>query len=244
MRVCLLAIGLGLAPAGAPEDDSLQALAEALKPVLAKSLPPVLYEKSTNWGHQEMAPNGLRWHGLRAEVVKTPKNDGKWRKLRLTTQDLPKTLVINLSDLKDAGADRQTFKALLAFGAGVEYEQQNWDLGVRLWSASVKARMQLKVALECENVLRVEKTKGLVPDLVFRLRVTKADIGYEDFVVEHIAGVGGSAARLIGEAAHRSVKRWKPSLESELLARADAAIVKAADTRELRLGLGGLGKKK
>ena len=57
---------LATLPAGAAGDDSLHALTDALKPVLAKSLPPVLYEKSTDWGHQEPAPNGLRWHGLHA----------------------------------------------------------------------------------------------------------------------------------------------------------------------------------
>ena len=244
MRHRLLAVALLLAfplVAGA-DDDSLKALADALRPVLAKSLPPVLYEKSTNWGHQEMAPNGLRWHGLRAEIVKTPKNDGKWRKIRVTAQDLPRTLVLNLSDLKSAGADRQTFKTFLAFQAGVEYEQQTWDLGVRLHSGSVRARVQFKAALDCENVLRIEPTKGLIPDVVFRLRVTQADVSYDNLVVEHVAGVGGSAARLIGEAARGALKACKPSLERGLLARVNAAIVKAADTRELRLGLGGAGK--
>lgn len=246
MRYRLLATGLLLAlPLTAAADDAaLKALGDALKPVLAKSLPPVLYEKSSNWGHQEMAANGLRWHGLRAEIVNTPKNDGKWRKIRLTAQDLPKTLVLNLSDLKDAGAGRQTFKAFLAFQAGIEFEQQTWDLGVRLYSGSTRARLQLKATLDCENLLRIEPSKGLIPDVVFRLRVTKADVTYDNLVVEHVAGVGGSAARLIGEAARATLRACKPSLERDLLARVNAAIVKAADTRELRLGLGGVGKKK
>src|SRR5205085_10577946 len=124
------------------------------------------------------------------------KNDGKWKKVRVTTQDLPRTLVVNITDLQAPDADRQTFKVFLAFQAGVEYEHQHWDLGVRLWSGSIRARVQLKIALECENVIRVEEGKGLLPDVVFRLRVTKADARYDNLVVEHIAGVGGSAARL------------------------------------------------
>ena len=115
---------------------------------------------------------------------------------------------------------------------------------MRLWSGSIRARTQLHVTLDCESVVRVETKGGLLPDFVFRVRVTQAEVGYDDLVVEHIAGVGGSAARLIGEALHRSLHRWKPSLERDLLARADAAIVKAADTREVRLGLSGLLKQK
>ncbi len=67
MRLRRFAVGLLLAlPLAAhADDDSLKSLGTALRPVLVKSLPPVLYEKSTNWGHQELAPNGLRWRRLR-----------------------------------------------------------------------------------------------------------------------------------------------------------------------------------
>ena len=239
---------LGLALCGGshcqPSDDSVEALAAALKPLLADALPPVLYEKTTNWGHQELAANGVRWHGLRAEVIKVPRNDGKWKRIRVTAQELPRSLALVVTDFKTVDTDRQTFKVFLTFQAGLEYEQQNWDLGVRLWSGSVRARLQLKVALECENVIRVEQGKGLFPDLVFRLRVTSAHVSYDNLVVEHVAGVGGSAARLTGEAVRSALRQWKPSLERDLLARADAAILKAADTREVRIGLGGLLKKK
>src|SRR5437868_741675 len=100
----LFAAGLALAQAPGAADDSLVTLGAALKPLLAEALPPVLYEKSTNWGHQELAPNGGRWHGLRAEVVKVPKNDGKWKKVRVTTQDLPRTLVVNITDFQAVDA--------------------------------------------------------------------------------------------------------------------------------------------
>lgn len=243
-RLFAIACVLGCLAAGAaaqPPDD-VETLAAGLKPLLVAALPPVLYEKSTNWGHQELAPAGLR--ARRNGVREVLKNDGKWRRLRVTTQELPRTLTLRVSDFQAVDAERQTFKVSLAFQAGVEYEHQTWDLGLRLWSGSVRARLQLKVALDCENLIRVETGKGPLPDIVFRLRVTKAAVGYDNLVVEHINGIGGSAARLTGEALRSSLKRWKPALERDLLARANAAIVKAADTREVRIGLGGLGKKK
>src|SRR5207248_3153106 len=113
MRALGLLLGTAVLGVAQPADDSFEALAAGFKPLLAKALPEVLFEQSTNWGHQEPAANGLRWHGLRAEVVKTPKNDGKWRKVRLTTQDLPRTLVINISDFKAIDDQRQTFKVFL-----------------------------------------------------------------------------------------------------------------------------------
>jgi len=177
---------------------------------------------------------------LRQEVKLAPKNDGKWSRLRLTTQELPRTLTINITDFRAVDDEKQSFKVYLALQVGAEYEQQNWDLGVRMWSGSVRARLQLKLALDCENIIRVEQRKGRFPDIVFRLRVAKADVSYDRLVVEHINGVGGSAARLTGEALRSALKQWKPSLEHDLLARANAAIVKAADTREVRIGLAGL----
>jgi hypothetical protein len=232
--LCLLLLGVQ------PPDDSLESLAAGLKPLLARALPAVLYEKNTNWGHQEPAPNGIRWHGIHPEVVLTPKNDGHWRKLRIATQDLEHTLVLNVSDFKAVDAERQAFKVFLGMRVGVAYEHQHWDKGLRLWSGSIRARLQLKVALDCESLLRAQKSKGLLPDLIFRLRVTHADVGYDNLVVEHINGIGGSAARLIGETLRSTLKLCKPSLEQDLLDRADAAIIKAADTREVRLSLGRL----
>jgi hypothetical protein len=40
------------------------------------------------------------------------------------------------------------------------------------------------------------------------------------------------------------MKQWHPHVERDLLAKANAAIVKAADTREVRLSLGNLLKSK
>ncbi|HZT80272.1 MAG TPA: hypothetical protein VFA26_08625, partial [Gemmataceae bacterium] len=75
-------------------------------------------------------------------------------------------------------------------------------------------------------------------------RATKADLRYDNLVVEHVAGVGGELAKLIGDAFHGGLTQWRPALERELLARADAAIVRAADTKEVRVNLAGLFAKK
>ena len=68
----------------------------------------------------------------------------------------------------------------------------------------------------------------------------KADVSHEDLVVEHLAGVGGSGAKLMGEALHSGLQQWRPSLERKLLEKANAAVVKAADTKEVRISLGKL----
>ena len=70
-----------------------------------------------------------------------------------------------------------------------------------------------------------------------RMRVSDAKLNYFDFKVEHTAGVGGDTAKILGDAIHETVKTLKPSLEKNLRAKANAAIVKASDTKEVRLGV-------
>src|SRR5262249_27127878 len=91
----------------APVDLPTDALSPALKNVLIGALPQPLYEKSDNWGHQAMVPTGIRWtgHGLRrhAEIVRSPKNHGTWRKTKVTADNVDKDLVFELRGLQAAG---------------------------------------------------------------------------------------------------------------------------------------------
>jgi hypothetical protein len=84
---------------------------------------------------------------------------------------------------------------------------------------------------------RLEPNVTFVPDVIFRLRVRKADLQYDHFVTEHVAGLGGEPARLLGEAIRKSLR---PALEQRFLNQADAAIVKAGDTKQVRLSLASL----
>ena len=158
--------------------------------------------------------------------------------------DPKRTFDLRISDVKNVSDDKQTFRAHLTFQMGVLYDQQNWESGVRLWSGSVRARANVKAEMECENTLKMELAKNGLPDFVLRLRVAKAKCSYDNLVVEHINGLGGDGAKLIGRAVHEAMKQWRPDIERDLLAKANAAIVKAADTREVRVGFGGLLKSK
>jgi hypothetical protein len=98
--------------------------------------------------------------------------------------------------------------------------------------------------LRCEATARFEKTSSWLPELVYRLRVVNADVTYDDWKVTHVAGLGGELAEFLGDAAQKMVHELKPSLEEKLLAKAEASILKAADTKELRVGLGGVKREK
>jgi hypothetical protein len=222
----------------------LRNLAQAVRAYLIRNAPSPLYEGSPNWGHTAPAPSRLKWTGQgldsQVHVVKTEKKDGTWRHVRLWADNLPQSLVVELRNLQQLEPGRSTFETLLAFDARVELERQKWKKGVRLYSTSARARFRVRLTLYCELTSRVEKNGGVLPELVLRLHVVKADLGYEHLVVEHVTGLGGDAAKALGDLIHQAVQQWHPSLERQLLARADAAIEKAVDTKEIRLGLGSL----
>ncbi|MBI2806217.1 MAG: hypothetical protein HYX68_14645 [Planctomycetes bacterium] len=230
--------------AQAKKDEPLDQLARMVKPLLVSSVPSLLYQRVDNWNHQAMIPVGVKWRGLRPRVTKSLRNHGEWRKMKLTAQNLAGTLDLRIYDVKNITPEKPTFKVFLTFQMGVEYEQQNWANGARLWSGSIRARTQLRVDMDCEDTLRFDTTKGPLPDFVFRLRVTSARVQYDKLVVEHINGIGGDGAKLIGKAAVDTLRRWRPSIERGLLEKAGAAIVKTADTREVRVGFGSLFKAK
>lgn len=240
-----LASPAGAAPTPPPLPESaIKDLAHVLRKMIIQNLPPVLYEGNDNWGHQSNSFHALTWRankgGIRAEVHRKPKNDGMWRKVRVTPRHPETTLAFDLRNWQYAAAERMTFKALLVMDVNMEFEQQLWESGIRLYGGSTRARMRVLLSLDCELLLRVETTNSFLPDFIFRLRVLKSDLAYDNLVVEHTAGIGGTGAKLLGEALHRTVTQLRPDLERDLLAKANAAIVKTADTREVRLSLGSL----
>lgn len=243
--VAVLALPLLAIGKGPPAEDpgAADVLARNLRRYLLEHLPPVLFENSSNWGHQKQVTRGLRWEDdgkVLPQRQKKHKNQGVWRKTRVTPVTPQSTLVLQIRDVKKAGPDRRTFTTALGLELRVEAEQQNWRMGIRTLSSSFKARVRVLVTLNCEMTTKLVKGSGLLPDIVVRMRVLSSRIDYGDFVTEHALGVGGEVAEWIGDAGHRLLKLVKPSLEQKLLEKANAAIVKAADTKEVRVSLGGL----
>ena len=202
---------------------------------------PLLEDKST-WGHQEMVCVGVKWEKkgvlLKPEAIRSLRNEGVWRKFTITASDLDKALGLRVSDVKLPEPGRITFSASIQLPVNLKLEQQRWTSGVRLYTCETRARCKAILHLNCESTSRFDKKPdALLPDMVMRLRVVDAKLSYKDFVVEHTAGVGGDLAKFLGEATRESIKLLKPSLERDLLAKANAAIVKAGDTKEVRLGL-------
>jgi hypothetical protein len=201
------------------------ALAGNLRGLLLAHFPDPLFEDARQWNLQKLGPRGKL------------RNHGRWRRVRVSGRGVRDTLIVDLRDLQQPGGGRTTFSLYVSFDAVAELERQNWKMGVRVHSGSTRARFRVRLTLHCEATTRLEKGKDFLPDAVFRLRVVRSDLRYDNVVVEHTAGVGGEAAKVLGDAVIDGLRQWKPSLEQNLVAKANAAIVKAADTKEIRVNL-------
>jgi len=240
----VLAGTLAAAPPAPAEGPSADELASVMRTLLTSALPSPLVGKDFNWGHQVEVMNGVTWEG--DGILKKPhkqkklKNDGVWRKIRVEAFDPDKNLTLAVKNVQQPEKGRLTFDLVVALQTRITFEQQVWSRGTRLYSGETRARCRPIVLLKCESTSRVEKSGGLLPEVVFRMRVLDAKLSYDEFRVDHTAGVGGDLAKVMGDALHDTIKLWMPSLEKDMKAKAQQAIVKAGDTKEVKLGLGRL----
>ena len=230
---------------GQPAQQELPVAVKVLmRTCLIRAIPPTLYEKSYDWGRTRRFPSRieLQGKGLKAhvKVAESEKNNGMWRKIKLTSENMPQSLEFDVRNIQHAEPGRTTYDVFAAMDMRIYYDQQNWMAGARLSSGSVQARLRAKLTLSCGIDWRLDYSGGILPDAAISLHATAAKLSYEHLRVEHIAGIGGDGAKVLGETIYKLIQQAKPSLEKDLLAKADAAIVKAVDSKEFRIGLGKL----
>ncbi len=250
MRTMLLSLALAVPifadpPAGKPIDPPpAQDLEKIIRSMATAALPSPLIDQKLNWGRQKMVANGITWEKdgffLKPKTQEKLKNDGTWRKVKVEAVDPEKNLTVQVLNLKNPEKGKLTFDVLVTLPVKIQFEQQIWKAGLRLYSGETRAKCRPILGLRCESTSKVVKTGSLLPDVTFRLRVLDAKLSYDQFKVEHTAGLGGEAAEIIGNALHDTITQAKPSLEKNMLERANKAIIKAGDTKEIKLGLGKL----
>lgn len=233
-RTLSLSFAALLAAAGSAHSQapSTEELASALRGLLLTHLPTPLAHAEPNWGKQVEAIVGKNRNG-------SPKmrNHGVWRKVRITAISPEKTLQLHIRNVQQLDDRRTVFDLVIELDAQFDLEQQIWERGIRVYAGSSQARAKVSAAVTCEVTTRVDSKKGLFPDLIFTVGVTKADLRYRDLDFVRIGRIGGDGADVIGHALHDTLTTLRPSLEKDLLAKANAAIVKAGQAKEVRLSL-------
>jgi hypothetical protein len=224
------------------------ALATVLRDLLKKNLPDPVSKSNHNWGHQKAVTvevhhrDGLRFW---TEAVQEMRNDGTWRRTDIRIPDRDKiALAVTELTHPEEGKMLATV-SVVAERVELHFEQQLWRNGLRLYAGETRGHCKGALILKAEVTTKTEFKKGsFFPDISLKLQVTSAELFYEKLVVDHTAGLDGEAARALGDVTIGIVKAVKPHLEKDLLEKADAAIVKAARTKELTVTLDKLMKPK
>lgn len=239
--------GAGKAKAEAKPDPKAtdraeaDALAAVLRELLQKNLPDPLTRTSQNWDHQK-AVTVVKRHreGLRiwTEPVQEMQNDGVWRRITVRVPDSSKVVLAVLELTHPEENKMLATIGVQAERVDVHFEQQVWRSGLRLYGGETRGHCKGSLLVKVEVTTKTELKKGaFLPDVYLKMRATEAQLGYNDLVIDHTAGLDGDAAKALGDLAVKMIKSLKPDLERDLLEKGNAAIVKAAGTREVKTSL-------
>jgi hypothetical protein len=99
-------------------DNSPDALAGVLRRVLIEALPSPPYEDDRHWGAQKEV------HTITGKTKRM--NDGDWWKVKVTADNLPDTLILDLRDVRQPELGRMLFTTFLSFDGDVDYDKQEW----------------------------------------------------------------------------------------------------------------------
>ena len=216
----------------------------ALEKTVYTALPTPLYEGSDHWGDTKKSVNGLKWSG-KPELQYGDKNHGTWRKYRVTLdQPAPKHLRLRLNNVQSTGNNSLKFQIKVDADVEFDIHQQNWQAGIKLFDGTVKGRTTVKLMLSCESKLSIEPGVSLLPAIKYRLHVNDAKAGYDNLVFTHVPGLGGSAAKVVGNWTIDALTQMKPSLERKMIDKLTEKLKKAADTKEIQVSLSGIERKK
>jgi hypothetical protein len=238
----LRAFGLMLvfccAPLAAAEPSSAEALTPFVRSLLLQALPQPLGQSQGNWGQQHEVVVGMKWHKLKPEPMRSLRNDGLWQKARAEAIDPAHTLSFRMDSVEAVDANTTRFVATLGMEVRAVQEQQLWKSGVRLYSGEVRGRCHVAIRVVGEMNTKFERPAGqLLPTATVRVRLTEADVNYDHLVCEHILGMNGQPAKLTGDVMLKLLRQVKPGWETAQKDKANAMIVKAADTKEVRVEL-------
>lgn len=241
LRTVFLAV-LAASPAfaGGPTPDP-KALSALLRPMLLAALPNPLAVAPMGWGEQREVTIGVKWEKQRLLYKPVPmkavRNDGHWQKVTLTALDPAQSLTLSIRDVRIAG-EKTYFHADIGLNVRAVYEHQLWTLAKRVYAGETHVRCRAVLALTCELTSDAVLAPGaILPVLKIRARATEAKVGYSDLVCEHTLGVNGKPAELLGKTAIEVMRKVAPQVERDLLAQANKAVLKVADTKDVRVEL-------
>jgi hypothetical protein len=230
-----------------PKIEEVAAITKLMRDMALKHMPNPLVKANHGWGKQkEFAVGKVMLRNPNKVGPELPRemfNDGMWRRFTVTAREPAETLGIGISELVRPAEDTMFVTINVAMDINFRMEQQLWRRGLQLYSGETRGHCKGGVQLKAQVVHKVDFKAGLLlPEITLKITTTEAKLFYDKLVIDHTAGLDGEDAKAMGDLVIDLVKAMKPDLEKELLEKGNAAILKAAGTKEIKLQLDKLAK--
>ncbi len=225
-----------------PKAEEVAAITKLMREMALQHMPNPLVKSNDGWGKQKEFVVGkvmLRNpNKFGPEAPRELVNDGLWRRFTVTARDPADTLAIGITELVRPEADKMLVTINVLMDIDFRMEQQLWVRGRQLYSGETRGHCKGAVELKATVIHKTEfKPGSLFPEIALKITTTDAKLFYDKLVIDHTAGLDGEDAKKVGDLVIDFVKTNMPELEKQLLEKGNAAIVKAAGTKEVRLQL-------
>lgn len=216
-------------------------IAKLMREMALQKMPDPLLKADDGWGKQKEFAVGkvmLRNPNRLPEAPKQLFNDGMWRRFTVTARDPAETLGIGITEMTRPTDNQMLVTINVAMDINFRMEQQLWVRGRQLYSGETRGHCKGAVQLKAKVDHKTEfKPGSLLPDVALTITTTDAKLFYDKLVIDHTAGLDGEDAKKVGDFVIDTIKTVMPDLEKQLLEKGNAAIVKAAGTKEVKLQL-------
>ena len=230
-----------------PKPEEVAGVTKMMREMALKNMPTPLVTANDGWGKtKEFAVGKVMLRNPNRVGPEMPRerfNDGLWRRFTVSARDPAETLGIGITELVRPTDDTMLVTLNVAMDINFRMEQELWKRGIRLYGGETRGHCKAGVQLKLKVVQKLQfKPTALVPDVILTITTTEAKLFYDKIVIDHTLGLDGVDAEKAGDFVIDLVKAVKPDLEKELLEKGNAAIVKAAGTKEIKLELDKLSK--
>jgi len=209
---------------------------------IALILLPQKFDDEKGWGDEKRIQSGLNVDFDDGQIRTSRRwnmvNHGSWLQGSGQLVDPARTFSLKASQLPDPDDKTQRYQVNVSAKLSVRGRQQQWNLGVMLWSISADATVDISVEVTFDVKSEVVTTdKG--SRLRFLPNVTQAAARLDNFKLHRISHVKGTAVQGVGELVEELIQLRIKRENKDLAARINKAILKKADRFEVPFDIGG-----
>ena len=193
---------------------------------------PHQYTDEKNWGQTERRWDGIRWRreGLKLETERRWKDvqHGTWKRYTAELVDPENEFSVQLLNLRNLPDGKTAFDLNFAARLKFHARQTKWVKGVQLYSVSADGWGRVRLHLKCESHIELGMT-NFPPDIIFKPRVSQAQLHVDEFRLDRISKVGGEISQQVTREARKILDQKIVSKQEKIVQKINRQLEKNQD---------------